>query len=226
MTAVAYVAVVGPGDHATEPELSDARAVGRLLARRRAVVVCGGLGGVMAAAAQGAHQEGGVVVGLLPGTDRSEGNEHLSVAVATGLGELRNGVIVRSADAVVAVGGSWGTLSEVALAVRTGVPVVALRGWTVLDAEGRPLPLATARSPEEAVEAVLAMAAGGAGGAAGAAGDAGAAGAAGQGAAGAAGDAGQGAGEQSAGGAAGAVRQDAVEQGAGEPERPRAPGWA
>ena len=94
---------------------------------RGAVVVCGGLGGVMAAVARGAHEAGGVVVGLLPGDDRTTANPHLTVALTTGLGEMRNPLVVRAADAVLAVAGGHGTLSELAFALRTGVPVVGLR---------------------------------------------------------------------------------------------------
>jgi uncharacterized protein (TIGR00725 family) len=125
---VAYVGVVGPSS-ADDRELGDAEGLGRGLAQRGHVVVCGGLGGVMEAVARGAADAGGVVLGLLPGADRTDANPHVSVAVPTGLGELRNGLLVRSSDVVVSIGGSWGTLSEVALAIRTGVPVVALRGW-------------------------------------------------------------------------------------------------
>jgi len=125
---VAYVGVVGPSDAGAD-ELADALVLGRGLAERGHVVVCGGLGGVMAAVSRGASESGGVVVGLLPGSSRSDANPHVTVAIPTGLGELRNGLLVRSSDVVVSVGGSWGTLSEVALAVRTGVPVIALNGW-------------------------------------------------------------------------------------------------
>lgn len=123
-----YVAVIGPGD-ATEEEARDAESVGALLAQHGAVVVCGGLGGVMEAACKGAALNGGRSVGILPGRDRSVGNAYASVALATGLGELRNGLVVGSADAVIAVGGSWGTLSEIALAMRTGKPTFLLGGW-------------------------------------------------------------------------------------------------
>lgn len=146
-----YVAVVGPGDAATPADVDDAREVGRLLADAGVVVVTGGLGGVMAAAAQGATEAGGTAVGILPGLERDAGNGHASVELPTGLGELRNGLVVRSADAVVAVGGSWGTLSEIALATRVGTPVVCLGGWHVADAAGVDVALTRAASPAEAV---------------------------------------------------------------------------
>lgn len=124
-----YVAVVGPSE-ATPEELDSARAAAGALAADGVVIVCGGLGGVMGAAAEGCAAAGGTSLGLLPGADRAAGHPALTVTVPTGLGEMRNALVVRSADCVLAVGGSWGTASEVALAVRTGVPVVALGGWS------------------------------------------------------------------------------------------------
>jgi uncharacterized protein (TIGR00725 family) len=124
-----YVAVVGPGDAATPADVEAARTVGALLAERGAIVVTGGSGGVMAAATAGANGAGGLTVALLPGSSR--GGCPATIAIPTGLGELRNGLLVRAADAVIAVGGSWGTLSEIALARRTGVPLVCLGGWDV-----------------------------------------------------------------------------------------------
>lgn len=125
-----YVAVVGPGD-ATDDVEAAAEAVGSALAGRGAVVVCGGLGGAMAAACRGAKAAGGTTVGVLPGTERSSANRWVDVAVATGMGEARNAVVVRTADAVVAVGRGYGTLSEIALALRVGRPVVGLGTWEV-----------------------------------------------------------------------------------------------
>jgi uncharacterized protein (TIGR00725 family) len=106
-----------------------AESVGALLAESGAVVLTGGMGGVMEAASRGARGRDGLTVGLLPGSSRSEANKHVAVAIPTGMGEMRNALLVRSCDAIVSVGGSWGTLSEVALATRTGVPVVAIDGW-------------------------------------------------------------------------------------------------
>jgi uncharacterized protein (TIGR00725 family) len=127
---------------------------GRLLAARGAVVICGGYGGVMAAAAEGARTAGGTVVGILSGADREHAGPHLSVVIPTGLGQARNAVIVNSGDAVIVIGGSWGTLSEVAFAMRAGrVPVVQLGGWQIRDVAGRPLPgPRPARTPQEALE--------------------------------------------------------------------------
>jgi uncharacterized protein (TIGR00725 family) len=120
--------VVGSG----EGDSPAAEAVGRELAARGAVVVCGGLGGVMEAACRGAKQAGGTTVGILPGYDREAANPFVDVAIATGLGEARNALVVRAADALVAVGGSWGTLSEIALAVRGGKRVVGIGTWELL----------------------------------------------------------------------------------------------
>lgn len=120
-----YVAVVG-ASRATPEQEAVAEEVGRLLAALGAVVVCGGRGGVMEAVSRGAAEAGGLVVGLLPGFDRAEGNEWLTVALPTGMGELRNGLIVRAADVVIAIGGEYGTLSEVALALKGGRRVIGL----------------------------------------------------------------------------------------------------
>jgi uncharacterized protein (TIGR00725 family) len=120
--------VVGPGD-ATGEERRTAEEVGRLLAEAGAVVVTGGCSGVMEAASKGAQEAGGTTLGILPGADRAEANAWVSVAVPTGMGEARNALVVRAADALVAVGGAWGTLSEIALARKTGKPVAALGSW-------------------------------------------------------------------------------------------------
>jgi uncharacterized protein (TIGR00725 family) len=105
--------------------------VGRLLAERGAMVVCGGLGGTMEAACRGARAAGGTTLGLLPGLDRSDANPFVSVAVPTGLGEARNALVVRAADAVIALGGGYGTLSEIALALKAGKRVVGVGTWRI-----------------------------------------------------------------------------------------------
>ncbi|HSH23685.1 MAG TPA: TIGR00725 family protein [Acidimicrobiales bacterium] len=156
-----YVAVVGPGDAAEQSELvAHAEEVGQALAQRGAVVVCGGLGGVMAAVCRGAAAAGGTSVGLLPGVDRAAANPWVTFALPTGLGEARNVCVARSADAVVAIGGGYGTLSEIAFALRAGTPVVGLRTWALADAGIRPVD-----SPQDAAElaVTLAEAAGGGG---------------------------------------------------------------
>lgn len=133
-----YVAVVGPGRSPGAAVEGLAEAVGRRLAEAGAVVVCGGLGGVMAAACRGAASAGGTTVGLLPGDDRRVANPWVTVAVPTGLGELRNGLVVRAADAVVAVAGEHGTLSEIALALKLARPVVGLGTWRLVRPDGSP----------------------------------------------------------------------------------------
>src|SRR5262245_14898099 len=153
------VAVCGPAE-CTPEEARDARRVGELLAERGAVVLCGGGTGVMAAVAAGTRAAGGVAIGILPSAadPAADGEEpDVDVTVVTDLGQGRNNVIVRSADAVIVVGGSWGTLSELALAMRRGtVPVVTLGGWRVLDRDGRPVPgPVEAVDPEGAVDAAL-----------------------------------------------------------------------
>jgi uncharacterized protein (TIGR00725 family) len=133
------IAVCGPRD-CTDAQAAQAYRIGQLLAAAGAVVLCGGGTGVMAAVARGARSAGGVVVGIRPGPDRGDASPDLSVTLVTNLGEARNAIIVWSADVVVAVGGSWGTLSEIALARRRGgVPVVILDGWRLLDGDGVPL---------------------------------------------------------------------------------------
>lgn len=128
---VPTIAVVGAG-RASDREVADAHAVGRGLAAAGARIVCGGLGGVMAAACAGAHEAGGTTLGILPGLDRAEANPHVDIALPTGLGEGRNLLVVRAADALVAVGGAYGTLSEIALALRAGLPVVGLGTWSLV----------------------------------------------------------------------------------------------
>ena len=144
MEGTPYVAVIGPND-ASDEERAHAETVGRHLATRGGVVVCGGLGGVMEAAARGASEAGGVVVGILPGRDRSDANAYITVAVTTAMGEMRNALVVRAADVVVAVGGAYGTLSEIAFALRTGVPVIGIGTWEI---DG----VIDASDPESAVE--------------------------------------------------------------------------
>jgi uncharacterized protein (TIGR00725 family) len=130
MPGPSYVAVVG-ASKATQQDREDAEEVGRLLGERGAYVVCGGRGGVMAAASKGCAQAGGTVIGMLPGDDRSDANEWVSVAIPTGLGELRNGLIVRTADVVIAIGGAYGTLSELALGLQSGLKVFGLHTWEI-----------------------------------------------------------------------------------------------
>ena len=149
--------MVGPGE-ASEVELSRAEEAGAAVAEAGAGLVCGGLGGVMEAACRGARSRGGLTLGLLPGLDRDAANGWVVVAVPTGLGEARNALVVRAADAVVAIGGGWGTLSEIALALKTGVPVVAVDTWEAVR-EGEPVPgIVEATRARDAVAEALRLA--------------------------------------------------------------------
>jgi uncharacterized protein (TIGR00725 family) len=143
-----YVAVCGASE-ATPSQIDAAREVGRLLARNGAVILNGGYGGVMEAVSEGAAGEGGTVVGILSGDDRADANPHVTVAIATGLGQGRNNVIVTAADSVIAIGSGWGTLSEIALARRLGRSVFALDSWDVGELE-------VVSTPAEAVRRALA----------------------------------------------------------------------
>jgi uncharacterized protein (TIGR00725 family) len=124
-----YVAVVGPASPSDAGLVDQAFEAGRLLASHGWVVVTGGLGGVMAAAASGVASVAGTAVALLPGNERSAASKGHTIVLPTGMGEMRNTLLVRSVDAVLAIGGSWGTLSEIALAARIGIPVFAVDSW-------------------------------------------------------------------------------------------------
>jgi hypothetical protein len=130
MSRQAIIAVVGAGT-ADEKTSKSAELVGRLIARRGALLVCGGLGGVMEAASRGAKAEGGTTIGILPGSGKEESNAFIDIPLATGFGEGRNVFIVRTADVLIAVGGEYGTLSEIALALKAGKSVIGLRTWDV-----------------------------------------------------------------------------------------------
>jgi len=151
----AWIAVVGPG-RATPEELALAEEVGAEVAAAGAVLVCGGLGGVMEAACRGARSRGGTTVGLLPGTDRSAANGWVEIAIPTGLGEGRNALIVHAADALVAIGGAWGTLSEIALGLKAGRPVVGLGTWELSRGGQAVEGIVAMDSPVEAVAEALA----------------------------------------------------------------------
>jgi uncharacterized protein (TIGR00725 family) len=152
------IAVIGSGScgEGSEP-WGLAEDVGRRLAEADAVLVCGGLGGVMEAASRGATSAGGEAIGIVPGDSVEHANPHCTHVIATGIGHARNLAVVASGEAVIAVGGEWGTLSEIGFARRLGRTVVALRTWRpvgegpMADAPG----VVPAQSPEEAVAAAL-----------------------------------------------------------------------
>jgi uncharacterized protein (TIGR00725 family) len=124
------IAVVG-GRRTEKALLKEAEEVGRLIARNGAHLVCGGLGGVMEAASRGAKSEGGLTVGILPHNDSKDANQYIDIPIATGLGIGRNVIIARAADALIAVGGAYGTLSEIAFALQIGKPVVGIGTWDI-----------------------------------------------------------------------------------------------
>lgn len=152
------IAVIGHGEDSSLNAVAER--VGELLAEAGATLVCGGRGGVMASACRGAHRRAGMTVGILPGADTAESrpNSDLDVVVYTGLGQARNQLVILSAEAVIAVGGGWGTLSEIALARKQGRPVVLLRTGPILRPDGGAEDdpgLSYAQSPEEAVRLAL-----------------------------------------------------------------------
>ena len=157
------IAVCGSGE-APAAELETATRIGRLLAERGCAVVCGGLGGAMAAVCRGAKEAGGVTIGILPGYAAAAANPWVDYPICTGMGQARNAIVVAAADAVIAVGGGLGTLSEIALALRIGRPVVLLGGWAAVVGTAEAAAVAgalaakpvVAATPEEAVALALA----------------------------------------------------------------------
>jgi uncharacterized protein (TIGR00725 family) len=152
------VGVVGEG-RCSKRTAAEAERVGRAIAIAGAVLFTGGRGGVMEAASRGAAEAGGTVVGILPGFDGGDANRWVQIPVVTGMDQARNVILVRSCDAVIAVGGMYGTLSEIALALKLGIPVVGLRTWRLRQPDGRRVSIVVARSPDDAVARALAAAA-------------------------------------------------------------------
>ncbi|KPJ63105.1 MAG: hypothetical protein AMS15_01775 [Planctomycetes bacterium DG_23] len=133
MSSKYRIAVIGSGD-ASERESRLAEEVGREIGRQGAILVCGGLGGVMESASKGAREAGGLTVGILPGMDSKSANPYIDIPIPTGLGEARNAIVAVSGDAVIAIGGSLGTLSEIAFALKARIPVIALSTWDLDEA--------------------------------------------------------------------------------------------
>ncbi len=144
------IAVVGPAK-CGEKQADLAEEVGAMIAKRGAIVVCGGRGGVMEAACKGAASAGGTTVGILPGTEVSEGNDYLTIALPTGLGEARNALVATTGQAMISIGGSYGTLSEIALALKAGRKVIGLETWSAIDHAERQLDILSAKDAAEAV---------------------------------------------------------------------------
>jgi hypothetical protein len=152
-----FIAVIGSGECSPEEERM-AEEVGRELARRGAVLVCGGLGGVMEAACRGAAGAGGLTVGILPGSSRREANPYVRIPIVTGMGYARNAIVARSAQAVIAIAGAYGTLSEIAFALQSNIPVIGLNTWSIARDGQEDRRILKAMSHLEAVEKALEMA--------------------------------------------------------------------
>lgn len=151
-----FIGVIGGGE--VTPEIEEtAEAVGREIARRGAVLVCGGLGGVMEAACRGAYNEGGLTIGILPGDSRRHANPYVKIPIVTGIGYARNVAVVKSSQAIIAIDGSYGTLTEIAYALQSGIPVIGLDTWS-FSIDGRADDsIAIAKNPGEAVNLAIEM---------------------------------------------------------------------
>lgn len=148
------IAVVG-GSFCSEEEKTLAFSVGSEIARRKGITICGGGSGVMEAVSRGASEAGGTTIGILPGDNRNQGNPYLTFSIATGLGEARNAIIARTADAVIAIGGEYGTLSEIALALKMKKPVMGLKSWNLKAPRHLENGIITVETAEEAVEKAM-----------------------------------------------------------------------
>jgi len=151
-----FIAVIG-GSDCTPEEARLAEEVGRELARKDAILVCGGLDGVMEAACRGASAGGGLTIGILPGGSRQTANQYVKIPIATNLGEARNVIVVKSAEAVIAIGGGYGTLSEIGHALRNGTPVVGLNTWSLSQNDRPDNSIVLAKNPVDAVNKALNM---------------------------------------------------------------------
>ncbi|HUV76402.1 MAG TPA: TIGR00725 family protein [Dehalococcoidales bacterium] len=151
-----FIAVIG-GSECSPKEAKLAEEVGRELARQGAILVCGGMGGVMAAACKGASSQGGLTIGILPGNNRQQANPHVQIPIVTGLGEARNIIVVKSAQAVIAISGKYGTLSEIAHALRSGIPVIGLNTWSLSQNDKPDNSVIPAQNPAEAVNKALSL---------------------------------------------------------------------
>jgi len=151
-----FVAVIG-GSECSPQEAELAEEVGRELARQGTILVCGGMGGVMAAACKGASAQGGLTIGILPGNSRQQANPHVQIPIVTGLGEARNILVVKSAQAVIAISGKYGTLSEIAHALRSGIPVIGLNTWSLSQNDKPDNSVIPAQNAAEAVNKALSL---------------------------------------------------------------------
>ena len=156
ITKQKFIAVIG-GSQATPAELTTAEQVGREIARVGAILVCGGMGGVMEAACKGASHEGGLTIGILPDENRLHANEYVKIPIVTGVGYARNIAVVKSAHAVIAIGGSYGTLSEIGYALQSGLPVIGIETWVISRKGNEKSPIIVVKTPAKAVETALEM---------------------------------------------------------------------
>ena len=152
-----FIAVIG-GSQCSAEEARLAEEVGRELARQGVILVCGGLGGVMEAACKGANSEGGVTIGILPGENHQAANPYVQIPIVTGIGYARNLAVVKSAQAVIAIGGSYGTLSEISHALQSGIPVIGLNTWSLSKNGQQDNSIILAQNPTEAVNKALSLA--------------------------------------------------------------------
>jgi len=152
-----FIAVIGSGQCSKE-EARLAEEVGREIARQDAILVCGGLGGVMEAACRGAQSEGGITVGILPGEIRQAANPYVQIPIVTGIGHARNVAVVKSSQAVIAISGSYGTLSEIGHALRNGIPVIGLNTWSLSKNNQTDNSIISAQNPIEAVNKAISLA--------------------------------------------------------------------
>ena len=150
------IAVIG-ASQASPTELKMADEIGRLVAQKGITLVCGGMGGVMEAACRGASANGGLTIGILPGDNALTANEFVDIPIVTGIGNARNVAVVKSAKAVIAIGGSYGTLSEIAHALQSGLPVIGLGTWHISRDGKHEEGIITAQSPSEAVNKAVEM---------------------------------------------------------------------
>jgi len=149
-----FVAIIGGGQCSRE-EARLAEEVGRELAKQGAILVCGGLGGVMEAACRGASSEGGLTIGILPGDSRRPANRYVQIPIVTGMGYARNLAVVKSAQAVIAIGGNYGTLSEISHALQSGIPVIGLNTWSLSRNNRQDNSIILAQNPADAVSKAL-----------------------------------------------------------------------
>lgn len=152
-----FIGVIG-GSDITQETAAIAEEVGREIARRNAILICGGMGGVMEAACKGAAGEGGLTIGILPGDSRNQANKYVRIPIVTGIGYARNAVVVKSSQAIIAIDGSYGTLTEIGYALQSGIPVIGLDTWTFSNKSQPHCEIIPAKNPKEAVELAMKLA--------------------------------------------------------------------